>query len=274
MGGRQQLSFALTWQRNTAPVGPGMTELLRWLGNEVGCRIVPRVAIAYEDIFAQFDRGEVDLAWLPPLAFLRLRAKSAVRTLLVNERHGPRTYQSIVAVLAKSRHGSLDKLQGARAAWVDPHSTTGYVLPLLDLVARGIDPRSTFGEQRFLGSHDAAARAVFEGRSELLGTFAEYDRERLVRAGFTGTGAEDDWRVLLRGRESPSDVLAARASLDDETSASVAAALTRGLSSPESAEVIRSVLHVDRFAAGDDARYAALADLIEKAQRDGLLAHL
>ena len=272
--GPKPLTFALTWQRNTAPVGAEATELLRWLGKEVGHPIVPRVAIAYEDIFARFERGDVDLAWLPPIAFLRLSARKLARTLVVNQRHGDRAYHAIVAVKQGSRHDAVDRLQGARAAWIDPYSTTGYVLPLLDLVERGIDPRKTFGEERFVGSHDAAARAVWGGRSDLLGTFAEYEGDRIVRAGFSTVGEPSDWRVLVRARESPSDVLAASTSLDEELCGAVRAALLRAVQDPERGKLVRAVFHVDRFADADDQRYRELAQLIETAKENGLLLHL
>src|ERR1022692_1592249 len=125
---RRDLTFALTWQRNTEPVGAAANDLLRWLGSEIGCRITPRVALSYEELLPMFERGEADFAWLPPIAFLRLRAKRLVRTLFVNQRHGTRAYHAIVAVRSGSRHYSLDRLRGARAAWIDAQSTTGYVL--------------------------------------------------------------------------------------------------------------------------------------------------
>ncbi len=269
-----ELSFALTWQRNSEPVGPAVAKLLRWLGTEIGRSITPRVALSYEELVPLFERGEVDFAWLPPITFLRLRAKRLVRTLVVNQRYGSRTYHGVIAVRSSSRHYSLDRLRGARAAWVDPQSTTGYVLPRIDLAARGVDPRTTFMEERFLGSHEAAARAVFEGRSDVFGTFAEYEGERIVRAGFSRTGSATDWRVMFRGRESPSDVLAVRTSLDAELCIAMKTALVRALSNEETAALVREVLHVETFADADDARYAALADAVETARRDGLLPHL
>lgn len=274
--GRKSLSFALTWQRNTEPVGAAATDLLRWLGKEIGCTLTPRVAIAYEDIFGRFERGEVDFAWLPPIAFLRLRARKLARTLFVNQRHGARAYHAVVATRADSHFTALDKLQGARVAWIDPYSTTGYVLPLLGLVERGVDPRKTFGEERFVGSHDAAARAVYDCRSDLLGTFAEYEGDKLVRAGFSGAGALDDWRVLLRAGESPSDVLAAHTSLDEEVCTAIKEALARAFDDPERRKLVQAVFHVDRFAEVDDdeARYTSLEELIRTAQSQGLLGHL
>ena len=230
---------------------------------------MPRVAIAYEELVTQLERGEIDLAWLPPIAFLRL--KDQVRTLVVNQRQA---YRCIVAVRASGRYAKLDDLRGARAAWVDPYSTTGYVLPLLDLVAKGVDVHTAFGEQRFFGSHDAAARAVFEGRSDLVGTFAEYDGERLVRSGLSAVGSGTDWRVLLRGSESPSDVLVARTSLDVEVCAALKSALSRAFDDEATARLVRDALHVEAFGEADDARYGALADTIARAHREGLLSHL
>lgn len=271
---RKELSFALTWQRNTEPVGSAVADWLRWLGQRIGRPVLPRVALSYDELLPLFERGDADFAWLPPLTFLELRAKGLVRTLLVNERHGSRAFHAVLAVQSGSRHHALDRLRGARAAWVDPYSTTGYVLARLELAARNIDPRTTLGEERFFGSHDAAARAVLEGRSDLLGTFAEYEGERVTRAGFSTQGSATDWRILLKCRECPSDVLAVRASLDDATAALVKAALMGAFADPKAAALVRGVFHADAFGDTEDPRYAALADAIESARKGGLFPHL
>ena len=271
---RKELQFALTWQRNAEPVGAAVSDFLRWLGNAVGRPVLPKVALSYDEIVPLFERGAVDIGWLPPLSFLQLRSRKLVRSLLVNQRHGARAFHAILAVRSGSRHYSLDRMRGARAAWVDPHSATGYALARMDLAAHGIDPGSTFGEERFFGSHDAAARAVLEGRSDVLGTFAEYEGDRIARAGFTSQGSASDWRVVLRGRECPSDVLATHASLDDATRDALKSALTSALASPREGALLRDVLHVEAFGEADDARYAALADAVETARRTGVLPHL
>jgi phosphonate transport system substrate-binding protein len=272
--GKPELSFALTWQRNTEPVGAAASKLLRWLGGRVGATIVPRVALSYEEILPLFERREVDFAWLPPIVFLMLRKNDLARTLLVNERHGDTAFCAVLAVHSSSRHYSLDRLRGARAAWVDPHSATGYVLQRIDLAARGVDPKTTFAEDRFLGSHDAAARAVFEGRSDVLGTFALYDGDRIVRAGFSSQGSASEWRIVLRGREAPSDVLAARSNIDPDLAAAIRDALSAATDDPVAGPLLREAFHINQFAAADDDRYAALAEALATAQRDGLLPHL
>jgi len=272
--GRKELAFALTWQRNTEPVGTAVTDLLRFLGAKLSRTIIPRVAIAYDELNPMFERCDVDFGWLPPLSFLQLRQKKLARTLLVNQRHGAQAFHAVLAVRSGSRHYSLDRLQGARAAWVDPYSTSGYVLARIDLAARGIDPRTTFGEERFLGSHDAAAKAVLEGRSDIVGTFAIYEGDRIVRAGFSSQGSPSDWRIVLRGREVPSDVLAAHTQTDEELATTLAAALRAALGDDSTAKLVRDVLHVGEFGDADESRYATLEATIESARRDGLLPYL
>ncbi len=269
---RKDLVFALTWQRNTEPVGTAMTELLRWLAREVGRTIVPRVALSYEEIFPLFERSAVDFAWLPPLSYLKLHADGLARTLCVNKRRA--AYHAVLAVRANSRHVGIDNLQGARVAWVDPHSTTGYILARLDLIARGVDPKATLGEERFYGSHDAAARAVYDGRSDLLGTFAEFEGGELVRAGFSALGAPQDWRILLRGSESPPDVLAVHTAVDAELADKVKRALFATVENEQGRARVRDAFHVEAFAEPDESRYIAFAATVEEARRRGLLPHL
>jgi len=268
-----QLSFALTWQRNAQPIGEAASKLLRWVGGRVGHAIVPHVALSYEELLPSFEKEQVDFAWLPPIVFLKLREKGLARTLLVNQRHGSSTFCAVLAVHSSSRYYALERLRGARAAWVDPHSATGYVLQRMDLAARRVDPRTTFSEDRFLGSHDAAARAVYEGRSDVLGTFALYEGERVVRAGFSSQGSPTEWRVVLRGREAPSDVLAVHTKVDPALVQAVRDALLGAPADPEASPLLREALHVEEFGQADDARYAALAESIESARKEGLLPH-
>ena len=99
----------------------------------------------------------------------------------------------------------MDKLQGARAAWVNPWSASGYVLARVALAARGIDPRTTFLEERFFGSRDAALRAVADGRFDVTATFAYFEGEnRIVRCGWDDIpAAAAKFDVLVRAGDIP-----------------------------------------------------------------------
>lgn len=270
--GKADLVFALTWQRNSEPVGARVNELLRWLSARLGRRIEPRVALSYEELLPMFRQGEVDVAWLPPVVYLRLRREGLARTLLVNDRHDAASYRAVLAVPRGSRRAGLADLQSTRIAWVDPWSASGYVLPRMALAAQGMDLAATFLEERFLGSHDAALRAVMDDRFEVAATFAlRGPSGELVRAGWSAIeGASFD--VLLDAGEVPSDVLAVRADMPAETAEALTRHLTAGIADPEGGALLRETLRATRFAR-EEPRYAALERELDDAVRRGLFPY-
>ena len=58
---------------------------------------------------------------------------------------------------------SFADLKGKSFCWVDPNSTSGYVMPRIVLKANGIDPDVDFSSVQNAGSHDNVAIAVYNG---------------------------------------------------------------------------------------------------------------
>lgn len=271
---RKDLVFALTWQRTTEPIGPRMAALTRWLGARLECNVIPRCALSYEELVPMFDSGHVDIAWLPPIVHWHLDRAKLARSLLVNERAGHARFSTVLIGRKGSEHGTVETLQGARAAWVDPWSASGYVLPRVALAERGIDPRTTFLEERFFGSRDAALRAVADGRFDVTGTFAYFEGETMVRCGWDEIpDAEAAFDVLLRANDIPSDCIATARSMSDATRERVAAAFEAALTDPNAAELLRGTLHVESFRRGEP-KDADLSASLTRARETGLLPHL
>lgn len=271
---RKDLVFALTWQRNTEPIGPRMAALTRWLGHRLDCNVVPRCALSYEELVPMFESGHVDIAWLPPIVHWHLDRAKLARGLLVNERGGRERFSSVLLGRKGSAHDSLEKLRGARAAWVDPWSASGYVLPRIALAEREIDPRTTFLEERFFGSRDAALRAVLDDRFDVTATFAYFEGERMARCGWDEIpDAASKFDVLLRAGDIPSDCIATARSMSDDTRERVATAFEAALADPAAAELLRSTLNVERFLRGAP-KDADLSIALTRARETGLLPHL
>jgi phosphate/phosphite/phosphonate ABC transporter binding protein len=271
---RNDLVFALTWQRNTEPIGPRMAALTRWLGARLECNVIPRCALSYEELVPMFDSGHVDIAWLPPIVHWHLDRAKLARSLLVNERDGHARYSCVLIGRKGSEHASLERLQGARAAWVDPWSASGYVLAQVALAERGIDPRKTFLEERFFGSRDAALRAVADGRFDVTATFAYFEGERMVRCGWDEIpDAASTFEVLSRAGDIPSDCIATARSMSDETRERVAGAFEAALADPAASELLRSTFNVEHFRRGEP-KDEDLSASLTRARETGLLPHL
>lgn len=144
-------------------------ELGRWLGRPV------RVEIArdYDDLERQVLGGQTDLAWAPPSLCARLAGQH--HGIFKAVRNGRSTYRS--AILSRTgEHRDLESLRGTRAAWVDPLSTAGYLLPDAYLRSSGFDPDSFFSDQQFLGSYQAALLSVADGETDVTAVYVHTDR--------------------------------------------------------------------------------------------------
>ena len=88
--------------------------------------------------------NNVDVGWLPPLAYLVARERIGVEPLLANVRHGSTTASGEIVVRADSGISNLDGLRRRRFAFVGETSVNGYLMPRALLVSHGIDPDGFF----------------------------------------------------------------------------------------------------------------------------------
>jgi len=236
------------------------------LAERTGLYVVERAVSSYEELEQEMTLAHIDIAWLPPLLFARLERDAVVVAVAsrVEERD---TYASILVAKATSSVARLEDLGGRTIAWVDPLSASGYVVPRLGLMGRGIDPTTTFAREFFSGSHAEALRAVLDERADVAATFAHLDdQERPVRGPWSeiGVGAEAVRVVAVLG-EIPLDLIAARASVSEEVRHAVGEALVEMSAHPDLGATIEAVFGCRRLERGTSASYEALRDLLARA---------
>lgn len=197
------------------------------IGEEARMEVAVHEAQSYEELGRSVARGDVDVAWLPPIPLLALERRNAAVPILSMHRGGANDFHAVVIVAADSSFESPDDLAGARAAWVDRFSASGYVIPRVELAARGLDPRVSFSEERFWHSHEGVVRAISAGRADFAGTYAGIDKNgNVVRGPWMDLqGADERVRVLAKFGVIPGDVIAARAALLEATRERLARAL-------------------------------------------------
>jgi phosphate/phosphite/phosphonate ABC transporter binding protein len=256
---RGRARFGLVLSRHTEPNQLIVQSLARAVRRDVAVVSVD----SYARLVDALAEGQVDLAWLPPVAYVRAQRAGAARLVLTIERDGARSYSSALVVRADARAASVAELQGCSAAWVDAWSLAGYVIPRRMLRARGVEPDATFRAQRFAGSYDAVLRAVIEGEADVG---AMYCRVRpggaIAAAPFQG---DPRVRVVALSNEPiPGDAICASAALDVDAAREAAARFVEATSRPELQPHFRALLGMDRFVAANPSRYEALeAALLE-----------
>lgn len=250
-----------------------IAELCRILGHLAGAEVAVYEGESYEDLARGMATGEVDFAWLPPLAFIALERKSKVIALVSAQRGGDTAFYSAIIVARTSEFKEPEDLAGARAAWVDRYSASGYVVPRVGLAAVGVDPRVAFAEERFYHSHEAVVRAVAAGRADFGATYAAVDEAGdLTRGAWIDVkGADEAIRVLVRFGAIPGDVIAARTDLPAEQREILTRALLAISHSEEHAPLLEETFGIDEFRRWVSAGYDALRRLAEDASKRGLL---
>ncbi len=243
------------------------------LGALAGAELAVYEAASYEDLALAMARGDVDFAWLPPLAFIALERRKTVVALASAQRGGDTAFHSAIIVAKSSALKDPEDLAGARAAWVDRYSASGYVVPRVGLAAVGVDPRVAFAEERFHHSHEAVVRAVVGGRADFGATYASLNAAGEITRGawMDVEGAADGVRVLVRFGAIPGDVLAAKTSLGAESREAITRSLLSLSRDPQQRQLLRDAFGVDELRPWVSAGYGALRRLAEEASKRGLL---
>jgi phosphonate transport system substrate-binding protein len=243
------------------------------LGKLAGVDVGIVSANTYEELAKLLYKRQVDLAWMPPIPFIALERKKRAVPLVTHHRGGSTQFHAVLFVRKSSRVRSPQGLAGKRAAWVDVHSASGFVLPRVQLAALGVDPREAFTEERFYGSHEAVVRAVVGGRADLGATYARLDRSGDVVNGPWSDlpGAEESIRVLATFGRIPSDVIVARADLSEKVRERVTKALLGICHDVDGGLLVRELFGVHEFRRWSSASYEALRTTTATALADGLL---
>lgn len=160
-GGRLRIAVA-------SMVSPGDTflsyrDLARYVAEQVGLELELVLRPTYEEVNRLVLSGEVDVAFICSGAYADAAGDPRMLILVAPIVAGSRQYYSDIIVPSGSRARSLEDLAGARFAYVDPLSNSGYSAPRCRLEELDYDPASFFRESIFTGSHDRSVEAVAAG---------------------------------------------------------------------------------------------------------------
>lgn len=243
----------------------------RVLGERAGVHIVERNVSSYDELEREITLAHVDIAWVPPMVFARLERNFVVVALATRSRPS-NAYTSVLLSARGSGRTTLEHLHGARIAWVDPLSASGYVVPRLGLLAQGIDPHLTFSQEIFTGSHADAVRAVLDGHADVAATYANLDEASHVGHGvWTEIGASyEDFHLVAMLGDIPPDLIAARTSVPEDLRDAILRAFLAMASEPELGDAIEAVFGGRQFERGMSSSYRALRDLLARASDAGL----
>lgn len=184
----QELVFSTYPFANPAVIYRTLQPLVKHLGNKTGTEITIRIASSYTDHIKTVGSGKVDLAFVGPSPYVRIKDKFDGIELLARFRMQDDISDKMVIVCRKDApFKTVADLAGLSFAFGDHQSYGSHYLPRWVLAAGGV-PLNRLAVYDFVKSHDNVLLSVLHGDFAAggvrLDVFRKYgDRPLRVLAG-------------------------------------------------------------------------------------------
>ena len=154
-------------------------DILDIVAKQTGLKVEAFVGSDYNGTIEALRNGHVDVALLGPFSYVLATTQAPVEAFAVTviAKTMRPSYKSIIIARKDSPINSINDLKGHTYAFVDPGSTSGYMVPAAAFKKLGITPEKDFKQVMYSGGHDATIVAVGEGKVE-AGSVADRIFER------------------------------------------------------------------------------------------------
>jgi len=189
----------------------------------------------YNGVIQGLLGGTLDMAWLGASGYAAtyLGDPEAVEPVLVKTNlDGSYSYHSIGFARKDSGITSLEDMQGKTFGFGDPNSTSGYLIPSIEIpqaTGASMESGDYFGEVKFTGGHEQTIVAVANGDIDAGVTWADglgeweegYNSGALRKASDAGLVDMNEIVEIWKSKPIPEGPVVVRKSLPEEVKATM-----------------------------------------------------
>ena len=225
-------------------------DFLIYLEKQTGYRVELVVSQNYNGIIEKMRNKELDFAFLGPFSYITAHETAGARAFAGPEyKLTGSSYSSVIITHSASGINSVDQLKGHSFAFIDPDSTSGFLVPKAALMKQGIDPDRDFSKILFLGQHDAAIIAVYKRTVDAAAVSSNILKSLLEK----GIVDENEIRVIFSSPPIPQSLWTYREGISPEIVDSVKQAFLNAHLEPGALGVYAK--DVKRFIPREDSEY-------------------
>ena len=228
-----------------------------------------KVPTSYAATIEGMCAGQIDVAWLAPLAYITAASKNCAEVMLASLRKDENgklstTYNSQIIVRSDSGIKTLKDLKGKKFAFVDPLSTSGTLYPIVSIKKEtGEDPKSFFSQTIFAGGHDKAILAVYQGQVDAGASFIDV-RDTLEK---TFPDIKQKTTRIVTAGPIPNDTVSVRKNFPAELKTQIQTALLDYAKTEGGVKSLKALYSIDGL---DKAEHKTYEPLLDAAKLAGL----
>ncbi len=205
--------------------------LAEYLSKKLGRKVELKVAVDFEEASNDIGKNITQLCSMGPSSYIAARSIYDIEVIVKALRDGKPYQHSVIITRADKDINSVEELKGKTFAFVDAHSTTGYIVPRALLLEAGVELKD-LSYYDYLGRHDDIAKAVLKGDFD-AGGIMEDTAHRFKEQGL---------KFLKVSGDIPEFNICVNKSLSKEEIAVLRSALTSLTESmPEGSAVLRAI---------------------------------
>lgn len=211
-----------------------------------------------------FGTNRADVAAINTFGYILANTKYQAQARLMTMRNGDASYRAQFLARTDGKIKRLEDLEGKKIAFVDPMSTSGYLLPLKILKDRKISPKETMFAMR----HDSVVSMIYQGQVDAGATFYSppvkeeiQDARRLVKTQYPDI--ENKVRIVELTTPIPNDPVIFRHDLPEEMKVAISNALIEFIKTPEGRDAMENLSSVTGLIPATDADYDGVRKMLE-----------
>lgn len=177
-------------------------------------------------------------------------------------------YKAQFIANADSGINSFADLKGKSFCFVDPNSTSGYIVPRIILAANGINPDTDFAATVNAGSHPNVAIAVYQGDCDAGVTFINVLTDTAADLQSTYPDIEEKVKVFAVSDRIPNDGMQFIQSLDPALKQVITDGMLAMAEDPGGKAILKSLYNYDAFQTVDPTFYNDFLTILQNAGVD------
>ncbi|HOJ38509.1 MAG TPA: phosphate/phosphite/phosphonate ABC transporter substrate-binding protein [Ignavibacteriales bacterium] len=262
------IKFYFTPSVDANTITTNAKELMEFLHKKTGYYFETAVPSSYIAVIEAFGTDKADICILNPFAYLLGNKKFGIEARLRLVRVGGETsFKSQIITRYDSGIKTLEDLNGKKFAFVDPSSTTGYVLPKALLKKHNIK----LADEVFAMKHDNVVTMIYQKQVDAGATYYSSPdpetgeiQDARVRVKKQFPDIEKVVKIIAFTEETPNDLVVFRKNLPEEMKEKIAQALIEFVKTPNGVEALKKIYGIIGFVRTKDSDYDHLREVVSK----------